>query len=485
MTRVPVVVVKNIRNAVVNRPFILPLIQCGLSGLLLALSYPTFNLSFLAFFAFIPLLFLIECLDSPKKAFFYSYVSGLIFFAISIHWVRYVSFLGYVLLVLYLATYFGLFGLLARFTFSVSQKWLSAIISSLCWVFLEILRSIFKSGFGWALLGYSQSQNLPFIQSAEMIGVWGISFLVMLANFGIFFLLRRRIYLGLTIIFLLVCNYIYGIYKLRLPIEGTPLKVSVIQGNIPQDQKWNPQFKEFILRKYEGLTKQSLIEDDPDLIVWPETALPGIIPEDPGLLYRILDFVKRYKVPLLTGAVVGENRVVDKKMPLVKAVLLYNSAVYIDREGRIKNQYNKIHLVPFGEYLPMENRLYFIRNLIDKPIGSFTSGNEYTIFDEPMPFGVLICFEDTFPFIVQRYKVRGARFLINITNDAWFMNSSAPYQHMQASVFRAIENQLPVIRCANTGLTCFVDQRGRITKSLEVFTDGFLTGQILVSTVGR
>jgi apolipoprotein N-acyltransferase len=273
---------------------------------------------------------------------------------------------------------------------------------------------------------------------------------------------------------LLLLSLTYGCYKLYLcPVAGSlqPLKISLIQGNIPQYQKWDENFRASILERYETLTKEAA-KDKPDLIIWPETSVPGIIGEEPDLLIRVLDLAKTVNTPILVGAVTSKELGV-----------YYNSALLISADGAVTQQYDKLHLVPFGEYVPLEKYFPFLRSMIGVPIGDFTAGGESTVFKSPERFAALICFEDIIPGLSRRFVKGGAQFLVNITNDAWFMESSAPYQHAAASVFRAIENRVPVVRAANTGLSCFIDRSGRIYDKVsdgkkDIFVVGYKTGEI-------
>ena len=490
MTPAPAEAGKNIKSVVENKKYF-KYFLCILSGLLLALAYPVFNLELLAFFAFVPLFFAIRDVKL-KQAFFLSYLCGIIFFAVTIYWLVYVTIPGSILLILYLAVYFGIFGFLFKLLSRNSS--VSTITIPAAWVLLEYVRSHLFTGFGWVLLGYSQYLNLPVVQIADVTGVWGVSFLVMLANAAIYSVLGARFsvlgsrlsVLGaikkswiavLCIIVTLTYGY-YKIYRTTNTGQQTPIKISVIQGSIPQYQKWDEDFKYFILERYETLTKDAA-KDEPDLIIWPETAVPGFIGEEPELLGRILGLAKRVRTPILVGAVTTDDD------------FNYNSAVLISADGKMVGQYNKLHLVPFGEYIPLEQHLSFLRQMVNKPIGNFTPGNKYKMFELKNPkdqasvtrFGVLICFEDIVPRLVKRFVDNGADFMVNITNDAWFMRSSAPYQHAQASVFRAVENRVPVVRAANTGLSCFIDKTGRIYEKVmvdkkDIFVIGYKTAGV-------
>ncbi len=456
-----------------------------LSSLFLILSFPNYNLWFLAWFGFVPLFLAIQG-KSKAKAFLLSYITGAIFWFGVVYWLIHVTLPGLIILVLYLALYFGIFGLI------ISACPLSLVpchpflISSL-WVLLEYIRSHLFTGFPWALLGYSQYLNLPVIQIADVAGVWGVSWLVMLVNVTIYSAVSHKPQSAsakkryLVPVLCIIITLGYGYYKLHkswLLAPSSRLKISVIQGNIPQQLKWAPEARKFIMGKYLNLTRQAL-KDNPDLIIWPEAALPVVIEEEPDYYEKVRGFVKEIRVPVLVGAVRKENE------------FYYNSAILLSGEGGLLNTYDKLHLVPFGEYIPLRKILPFLETVV--PIGDFAAGKEYVLFNlsairYPLSakFGVLICFEDLFPELSRNFVKKGAQFLVNITNDAWFGKTSSPYQHLQASVFRAVENRVPVVRSANTGISGFIVPSGEIISLVrdktgrEIFLDGFLTQEIKI-----
>jgi apolipoprotein N-acyltransferase len=447
------------------------------SGLLLTLAFPNYNLWISAWFGFVPLFFAIRN-KSAWKAFLFSYFAGIIFWVGIIYWLIHVTLPGTVVLILYLAIYFGIFGLI----FSTIDYRLSTIdpllfISSL-WVLLEYIRSHLFTGFPWALLGYSQYLALPVIQIVDITGVWGVSFLIMTVNMTIYSLIvKKRLYLlpVLCIVFVLSYGYI-KIYRAQSPKPKTKTKISVIQANIPQELKWDPAAQEYILDKYEHLTEAASF-DQPDLIIWPEASIPGIVGEDATSLQDTLDLSKEIKVPLLIGAVTRDN---DE---------YFNSALLIKPSGEIAGRYDKLHLVPFGEYIPLKKFLPFLETIV--PIGDITAGKEYTVFKAQSSklkaqskFSVLICFEDLFPELSREFVKKGADFMINITNDAWYKKTSAPYQHLQASVFRAVENRVFLARSANTGVSVFISPDGKIISRVrdkfgrDIFIGGYATQEI-------
>jgi len=486
-------------------PLIKEILLCLTSAVLLILSFPRFDLEFFAWFAFVPLFFTLKN-KSKAKVFVLSYITGVIFWLVTIYWLIHVTLLGMIILVLYLALYFGVFGFLFSYTLHASAEGGSAcggkryrlIFIPAFWVILEYARSHLLTGFPWALLGYSQFRNLPVIQIADIFGAWGVSFLVMLVNLAIYkavnsqspvtsrqssvyssrvkYILLAIICLGLTL-----C---YGYFKLHLtprPAGGKLIKISVIQGNIPQELKWYSGARGDIINKYTLLSKLAAREK-PDLIVWPEAALPVILEEEPSYFEKVRELAKATRTTFLLGAVTAKDD------------FYYNSAILVSQEGEKVLQYDKLHLVPFGEYIPLRNILPFLQTIV--PIGDVNRGKEYKIFSANLAegpghslrlkFGVLICFEDVFPELSREFVKREAQFLVNITNDAWYKKTFASYQHLQASVFRAVENRVNVLRSANTGVSCFISPEGRIISLVadasgkEIFVDGYKTESISV-----
>ena len=469
-----------------------------LSSLLLILSFPKFNLSFLAWIGFLPLF--IACEGSNRKqSFFLFYISGFIFWAGILYWLIQVSFIGFLLLVFYLALYFGVLGFFVSIVQSIvcSQQFTenSPLFLINCflflpslWVVLEFIRSHLFTGFGWALLGYSQYLNLPIIQIADITGAYGVSFLVMLVNTTFYSVIRKKkknLFSILSILCILTA-LIYGHYQLTRQQANPPtgkLSVSVIQGNIPQEQKWDKRLKKNILDKYIFLTQRAANQNLPNLIIWPETAVPAYFNQDEDVKNRILNLSQEINASLLIGAATFKN---NKPYTSLVRGKSFNSAILISR-GKIVSQYDKLHLVPFGEYV--SSLFSFTRHFID--IGDFSFGKEWTVFTLPAlrssfpAFSVLICFEDVFPYLSRGFVRRGANFLINISNDAWFGNSSAPYQHCQSTVFRAVENRMNIIKCSNTGISCFISPKGKIFGKFskygrDIFVDGYSTEEILV-----
>ena len=471
-----------------------------LSAILLILSFPDFNFEFLAWIGFVPLFFAIED-KKPFKAFLISYLAGFIFFLGTMYWLIHVTFPGMIAVVLYLALYFGFFGMACSYYLRTTTNYLLLLLIPSAWVSLELIRSHFITGFGWDLLGYSQSFTLPVIQIADVVGAYGVSFLIVLVNVAVFLTIKeirnRDYYLKSLMIalFIVFIALYYGMFRIKNIFTGEKLKVAVVQGNIPQVKKWDPSFRDNILKKYERLTREAAAQN-PELVIWPETSVPGFLESEPELMDRVTKLAKEIKTPILVGA---------PREDLEKKDAYYNSAILINEEGGIIGRYDKTHLVPFGEYVPLKFMFAFVENFAPSPIGDFTAGKAYTVFNffikrtvkneyesrhsiKKIKFSSLICFEDIFPDLAREFVKRDANFLVNITNDAWFHKTGAAYQHAESSIFRAVENRVNVIRAANTGVSCFIDQKGGIVDKVEsggesTFADGFKTHEITLTRV--
>lgn len=440
-----------------------------LTPILLTIAFPNPQVSILAWIAFIPLFFIIDN-SSKRKSFFLSYIAGIIFFGGTLYWLAYVTKLGYLILIFYLALYFGLFGLLGNLFLNRLRTSKFNILPSLLlpalWVSLEFARGSLFTGFPWAILGYTQYINPMIIQIADITGAYGVSFLIVMVNFVIYsslsnlFIHRGRACLSMPCL-IMACVIFYGYSVLKEDDFKTGLKLSAVQGNIEQFKKWDPYYRDYILDRYETLTKEAAKEKS-DLIVWPETAVPGYLNEE-DIDTRLKKIIRNTGTPLFSGAVTYES--------MEEEDCFFNSAVLFSSDGNIRKKYDKLHLVPFGEYVPFEQYLPFIRDFIDVSIGDYTPGDEFTLFDiskdsARFKYATLICFEDIFPDLVRRFVLGGADFLINITNDAWFGESNEQLQHTQASVFRAVENRVSILRAANTGFSCYINPKGIIEDSI-------------------
>ena len=459
------------------------------SGVLIALSFPNPGLSFLAWIALIPMLIALEE-SSPRVAFRIGLTSGITAYALILYWLNIVftqyghlpwsvSIPVYLLLVIWLALFYAASSCIARLGELAGIK--AAFTLPVAWIAFDFIRSFLFSGFAWAMLGHSQYRTLPLIQIADLAGVYGITLLIVLANIVLYRALRAVSGAGVPypvksvviLLILLIATLFYGFNRLNVSetVPSKPLRIALIQGNIPQDVKWSPAFREQTLATYERLTRDAVKgEGGIDLIVWPESAVPFFFQDEPLQAERIRNLARELNTCLLFGSPAHELR-------NGRSTYL-NSAFLVSPRGETIGRADKLHLVPFGEYVPLGNVLTFINKIV-VGIGDFSPGEHAVPLDmESTKLGIQVCYEIIFPELARQYVQAGARVLVAITNDAWFGHSSAPYQHLAISTFRAVETRTPLIRAANTGVTAIIDQNGYIRTMIGLFTESHRTGEI-------
>ena len=465
-----------------------------LSALLLILSYPPFDLGWLALVALIPWLRWLRTVPTLRAAWRDGYGLGLLVFGGTIWWLVHVTVVGTLLLVAYLALYVAAFSAAAAWCLrrlDGRSPLVTTLVLSSVWTLLEYVRGSVFSGFGWNLLAHTQWRS-PLLQTADLVGVYGVSWLVVFINVGVWQAWphhlpqaqragpldlpplagrqvvgwrHRSLRPATAVAVVLALTVGYGTVRRavveRAAEQGKRVRVALVQGNIPQDQKWDVDYVELITTRYEALTRQAA-RDGAAFILWPETAVPGLANEAEHLLW--LETLSRAaQAPLLVGAPWGTWDPTGQ---------LFNSALLVTPDGWLVDRYDKLHLVPFGEFIPGESWLPALGRLRARlPIGRFTPGARETVFRvptaPPIRLSVLICFEDLFPAISRAMVRRGAQVLATITNDAWFGRTAAPIQHAQASVFRAVEHRVWMLRAANTGFSCAIDPLGRIVAAVQ------------------
>lgn len=477
-----------------------------LSGTLLFLAFPKFDLWWLAWIGFLPL-FIVLLRERAKTSFLWSYVCGIVFYAGIFNWVLDVPgyrLLHHAILVPYLGLYFGIFG----WIFSNLNKQLNPaaalIISPFLWILLEFVRSNLSFlALPWALLAHSQYLNPSIIQIASFTGAYGVSFLVVSVNsaLGLFLtksaerigrhhpaasnfrFMRPAMIAVLSAVTLSGTAFLYGRTEISRMSTTEKVKISVVQGNIDQQKKkYQRRFKKFIMQRYSDLSRDALM-DSPALIVWPEAATPGLVIRDRQLLYQIRSLTQEANAYFLIGS--SEYTKFSKKSGERRK--RGNTAIFFSPKGKILGQYLKINLVPFGEHLPYKDIIPWPEFIAPDGKNWDHPGTEFTLFDiSQKKFGVIICWEIVFPDLFRRFVKNGANFMLNITNEGWFGDTAAPYQMLAISVFRAVENRVSLTRSANTGISCFIDPLGRITGRVrntgkDIFVEGYLTQDVQLS----
>lgn len=468
------------------------------TALLLFLAMPGhIGLWLLLFVALVPMLsFIVQ--ESPGRSFRAGLFTGFVYHVSMLYWIvivlgRYgglppfISVPALLLLSLYMAIYLALFcWIFSRF---LSRKMhggglppISLFAAPALWVGLDWLRSVLFTGFPWMDLGYGLALQPFFIQVADLGGHHLVTFLIVMVNVlilyligwkrqGNAFLTRQTRLAALMAMGVLICSGGYSIiryYQMSEAVsQATQLQVGVVQGNIEQLDKWEPDHKQTTLDRYLELSEKLIASNAPSLIVWPETAIPFFPGNDP-LFTDVRRWTHAKDVWLLTGAPHFE---LDKDLlrSSKEPVKYYNSALLVDPSGNVAGQYAKQHLVPFGEYVPLRNYLPFLDPLVES-VGNFSVGRSTsTLSAGETELGILICYESIFPQLARKKVLAGAEVLVNITNDAWYGRSSAPYQSFSMAALRAVETRRSMIRAANTGISGFVDPVGRVIKESPIF----------------
>jgi apolipoprotein N-acyltransferase len=452
-----------------------------LSGLLLTAAFPPAPFGWVAWIALVPLFKSLEGLPA-KRAFASGFAFGLAHNLTLVYWVVFVmqhygnlpmpvSVGILVLFAMYLALYPAMFSFFHAY---LRGPFYGFKVAGL-WVVLEFVRANILTGFPWCLVGHTQYLNLPVIQIADLVGVYGITFIIIIVNSSIYTLLFRRspkaIAMEIPVSFaLLALTLAYGYERLsEADGRGAAMKVAIAQGNIDQSLKWNPAYQARSLETYRDLTL-STRSFGPDLVVWPETAVPLFFQDGGPLALSVVKTAKDIGAHLIFGSpAYGGPR---------EAVHYYNRAYLVSPGGDVVDTYEKVHLVPFGEYVPLKRYLPFVQRLVVSA-GDFKSGEKVAPLRFPKAAaGVLICFESIFPELARAMTKNGAGFLVNLTNDAWYGMTSAPYQHFSMAIFRAVENRRPLVRAANTGFSAFITARGEIVQVSDLFSEASLTETI-------
>jgi apolipoprotein N-acyltransferase len=463
------------------------------SGLLLSASFPEFGHGIFAWIALVPLMISLRNL-SLYDGFRIGFLAGLVHYVTLLYWFvpflktygpfpMYLSIAVLLVLSAYMALYIALF--------SMMFVWLNAsaiscfFFSPMIWVSLEYIRSFLFTGFPWELLGYSQFNALHIIQISDILGVVGISFIIVLFNTTLFFwflFFSKRRWQGqnvsrhhiqlITAVFVILFAMVWGygtrqIHSMEKAIARSPEKrIAVVQGNIDQTLKWDSTHQRSTVNKYLDLSLTQRAEQ-PDLIVWPETAMPFYLFHHLPLTDMVTRGIQEAETDFIVSSpsfTQSENR-----------IRYFNRAFLILSNGTVIDTYDKAHLVPFGEYVPLKKWLPFLGKMVEQ-VGDFSSGKAGdTLKWQEHRIGMLICYEVIFPYLSRAAVQHGAGVLINVTNDAWYGYSSAPYQHFSMAVFRAIENRRSLVRSANTGISGFIDPVGRVLVQTPIFKEASLT----------
>jgi len=480
-----------------------------LSGVLLALSFPKFGHPAFAWVALAPLLVaLTRRAQAHRRAFTLGLVAGIVYFTGTLYWLvetmttfgglpTWQAWIAAAILIAYLSLFPALFATIQARLLRVWGR-TTLFLAPAIWVAGEMGRTYVLDGFPWELLGYSQASVLPVAQLASVVGVYGLSGFIVLVSATTAYATversgRRWTAAGVTAALVLGIG-LWGALRVRagtLTASGTPIRVAVIQANVPVEEKWDARLRDAIMDRYIAMTREA-IGRNAQFILWPESATPLPYEEDVPRAETIRRLARQAHVTLLIGSdQVEPVRPIDQGKPAVRN---YNAAYLIQPDGSTAAIYRKIHLVPFGEYVPFGRVLTFVGPIISAvgDLSAFTPGTDATVLPVAgHKASTAICYEVIFSSLMRTFVVNGSELLTTITNDAWYGWSSAAYQHWQQASLRSIEEGRYLARAANTGISGFVDPYGRVLQKSVMFQSAvmaedvrFITDRTIYSRIG-
>jgi len=470
-----------------------------LSGALLALSFPRFGHPAFAWIALVPLVLALSGWrgrpgrlpgQPPLRAFLLGLASGSVYFAGTLYWtgtvirtfggIPTIAAIGGVIL---LALYQGAFPAIGALISSrlINRAGVAGIfLVPAAWVATEYFRGVAFGGFPWVPLGDSQVTVLPVAQLASVLGMYGVSLLVAFVNAAIAYAMltagRARMSALAATAVVLIATAAWGSLRIAdgsLTRMGTAIRVGLIQGNIAQEDKWKAGEARRIFTTYIAMTHDA-VRRGAEFVIWPESSTPFMFEEDPVGQAAIRELARELHVPILFGS----DQEVHGATPA-----LYNAAFLIGPDGTTLGVYRKIHLVPWGEFIPLKRWLYFVSPLVDS-FTDFSPGTTMVMLPVGSHFvSTAICYEVVYPSLIRQAVQAGSELVTTITNDAWYGNSSAPYQHFQLASMRAIEQGRYMVRAANTGISGIVDPYGRVVQQSAIFEQSALVEQVRFLTI--
>lgn len=445
----------------------------AVAGGLLALAFPPFNLGFLAYPALAMALWTVGLSEprthiSVRAVAWRSWLFGAVFHLCTLYWAGWVAIPGMIVMVAILGAYIAAVfmataGLMRRY--GAAAIWCLPVL----WIGHEYLRGLGALAFPWTNLSLSQAAYKPLIQFADITGDLGVSVLVVLT--GVFLFEATRFHLSARRVRMVICMaavvilhfgaIVYGVRALNNVTDIDAVRVAVLQGDIDSYAKWEEDFVDLSMATYEAQSRDAGA-NGAELIVWPETAAPMYLRYDLEAHVLLKNLSRDLSTTLLVGTL--EYRRLEEG-----GYLRYNAALSIDHGRYSPDFHAKMHLVPFGEWIPFSDH-FSVLDKLEVGGAHFTAGDHYVLFDHAKgPYAAAICYESAFPNIVRRFVHLGARFLVTITNDGWYGFSSGPPQHAAIAILRAVETRRPIARSANTGISCFIDRRGVVHEASDQY----------------
>jgi apolipoprotein N-acyltransferase len=452
---------------------------------LLAFSFPSFGHPALAWIALAPLLLALTE-GSIRHAFALGLITGLLYFAGTLYWITrvmvvygslhpFVAVLVNGALVAFLALFPALFAVIVRRLYGAFGR-RALLAAPLVWVATELGRTYLFSGFPWVLLGYSQVSMLPIAQLGSVLGVYGVSALLGLVSAAAVDVAiappgRGRYQTIGAALAAVVAVGVWGSSRMsrdELTSGGERVRIGLIQGNVDQAEKWNPARAATIFDSYLKMTRQA-ISEGARVVVWPESAIPFTFEDDRDRAEQVRLIARETQTTILLG-----SDEIERGAP----VRYFNSAFVVSPDGSTAGVYRKIHLVPFGEYVPLKEVFFFASSLVEA-VSDFSPGTEPVLLPvDGRSVSTAICYEIVYPALVRRFVREGSHLLTTITNDAWFGETSAPYQHFAQAAMRAIENGRYLVRSANTGISGVVDPYGRVLAASDLFEPDVIVREV-------
>ncbi len=472
--------------------------MCSLiSGMLASACFPPLEFSWLVWISLIPILWIGFRMHS--RPFLYGYLFGFGHFATTYFWLNEV----FILASVGLAAIYAFIPAIWLSSSRIALRYLSVseeeelfprndpavsvenqltpsricfliVFMSCFWCGLEWCRSWFLTGFPWNQLGISQWQNHVLLPMVQFTGVYGISFMIVIVNASFYFLAKHMMDMRIkpidakSLIWFLspvvVCSLVIAVWYISAPKmseDYDEMSIAAVQGNIPQSRVWTQEQLDLAIDVYTGLTRDIVQSEKPDLVVWPETAIPASLLYNEQCKLALGALQKDIKTSLIAGTI--DYRFSPDAHKTGELPRSFNSCIYFDEQGRILDWYDKIHLVPFGEYVPFERYFPQLNDMIGMG-RSLSGGREHTVMtvQDDARIGFNICYEDIFPEISRWMVLNGANLLLIVTNDAWFGESPGSRQHLTHAVFRAVENFRPILRNGNNSDTCLIMPNGTL-----------------------
>ena len=487
-----------------------------LSGIMVGLSYPPIPLPYLAFVAFVPFLFVLQKKEGLGEINKFTYFTMFIFNFITLYWVGgwlpntdpFLMVAGTTLL-FFNPIVFLIPSTLYYLTKKYINKNLALYLFPLFWITFEFAYSLTDFKFPWLTLGNSLSYFTNYIQIADIVGVYGLSVLILFANIFVYQFKRdltnkkiNKLAISLFLIIILIPIF-YGNYiAFTLPTTTEKVSVGLIQPNIDPNEKWQDGNLNQKIDSYFELSNKA-IKEGAKIIIWPETALPVYLlgGNYPNEVRRITQFTDSNHVSILTG-MPDATFYPDKKKapqdakPTRNGEVLYtsyNSILLFNPNSKEVQKYGKIKLVPFGEKVPLVESLPFLGDWIKWNVGisSWNTGKDTTIFKaiinneedaSEIKIGGLVCIESIYPIFTSIFVEKGAEFIAVVTNDSWYGDTSGPYQHKEMSVIRAVENKRSVVRAANGGISCLIDPLGRTIAETKMYAKDYLVVDVQLNS---